>query len=202
MKLNPMKQVHFFAEPEPSEPAEPEVKGGGEKKYSDEDVNEIINKRFAKWQSQQQKAIDEAVAKVEEQRKLDAMTNAERQKYEREALEKELNALKAEKAHNLMSTNVRKMLSADNLTMPDELIDMLVSENAEVTTARVKAFSALYQKAVNEGVREALKGSTPKKGATSYSTKEEILAIKDRGERLKAIEANIELFSNQLGGKK
>ena len=201
MKLNPMKQVRFFAEPDTAEPIEVETKGGGEKKYTDAEVNDIINKRFAKWQTQQQKAIDDAVAKVEEQRKLDAMTNAERAKYEKEALEKELNALKAEKAHTQMAGNVRRMLSADNLTMPDELVDMLVTDNADTTSARVKAFSAIFQKAVNDAVKEALKGTTPKKGETSYKTKEEILAIKDRGERLKAIEENLNLFQNQLGGK-
>lgn len=201
MKLNPMKHVRFFAEPDTAGPTNVDTKGGGEKKYTDAEVDDIINKRFAKWQTQQQKAIDEAVAKVEEQRKLDAMTNAERAKYEKEALEKELNALKAEKAHTQMAGNVRKMLAADNLNISDELVDMLVSDNAETTTARVKVFSAAFQKAVDDAVKEALKGSTPKKGETSYRTKEEILAIKDRGERLKAIEENINLFQNQLGGK-
>lgn len=164
------------------------------KTYTDAEVDEIINKKFAKWQKSQQKAVDEAVRKVEEAQKLAQMTEKERADFERSELEKELKALKAEKAHTEMVRTARQMLKADNLTVSDDIINVLVSDDAEATAKAIKAFSALYQTAVNDGIKEALKGGTPHKGGASNITAEDILAIKDDAKRIKAIEEHMDLF--------
>ncbi len=165
--------------------------------YTDAEVDEIINKRFAKWQKSQQKAVDDAVRKVEEAQKLAQMTEKEKADYERAELEKELKALKAEKAHSEMVKTARQMLKADNLTVSEDIINVLVADDAEQTAKAVKAFSAMYQTAVNDGIKAALKGSTPHKGGASNITKEQILSIKDDMKRIKAIEENIDLFRKE-----
>lgn len=171
-------------------------------KYTDADVDAIIDKKFAKWKADQDKAVAEAVAKVEEANRLAQMSDKQKADFEREQMEKELASLKAEKAHGVMVDTARKMFKADGLTVPDEIINVLVTDNAETTSEAVKSFSALFQKAVNEAVREQLKGSEPKKGSVPTGlTKEQIMQIKDTKARLKAIEENIGLFKENFGGK-
>ena len=163
-------------------------------KYSDADVDAIINKKFASWQEKQDKAIAEAVAKVEEANRLAQMNDKEKADHERKQMEDELASLKAEKAHHTMMSQARQMLKADGLTIPDEIVSVLVTDTAEGTSDAVKAFSGMFQKAVENAVREKLAGSEPKKGTASAMSKEDILAIKDTHKRLKAIEENMELF--------
>ena len=165
-----------------------------EAKYTDADVDAIINKKFASWQEKQDKAIADAVAKVEEANRLAQMNDKEKADHERKAMEDELAMLKAEKARNTMMKEARQMFKADGLTIPDEIINVLVADTAEATSGAVKAFSGLFQKAVDEAVKAKLAGNEPKRGSGSDMTAEEILAIKDTHKRLKAIEEHMELF--------
>lgn len=176
-----------------------------EKKYTDKDVDAIIDKKFAAWQAKQDKAIAEAVAKVEEAHKLAQMTEKEKLDHEREAERQELAALRAEKAHAEMVGTARTLLKNDGITIPDEIINVLVTDNADSTSAAVKAFSAMFQNAVNEGVKAQVAGSEPKKGSVASTTlsKEEIMAEKDTNKRLKLIEENMQAFEDNFnGGKK
>ena len=168
---------------------EAEVKADA--KYTDADVDEIINKKFASWQAKQDKAIAEAVAKVEEANRLAQMNDKEKADHERKQMEDELALLKAEKAHNTMMSQARQMLKADGLTIPDEIVSVLVTDTAEGTSEAVKAFSGMFQKAVDEAVKDKLAGSEPRKGSPSALTREQIMAIKDDRERLKAIRENL-----------
>ena len=165
-----------------------------EAKYTDADVDAIINKKFASWQEKQDKAIAEAVAKVEEANRLAQMNDKEKADHEFKVMADELATLKAEKARTTMMTTARNMLKADGLAIPDEIISVLVTDTAEGTSEAVKAFSGMFQKAVDDAVKARLAGSEPKKGNASAMSKEEIMAIKDTHKRLKAIEEHMELF--------
>lgn len=174
-----------------------------EKKYTDKDVDAIIDKKFAAWQQKQDKAIAEAVAKVEEAHKLAQMTEKEKLDHEREAERQELAALRAEKAHAEMVGTARTLLKNDGITIPEEIINVLVTDNAETTSAAVKAFSAMYQNAVNEGVKAQVAGSEPKKGSVASTlSKEEIMAEKDTNKRLQLIEENMQAFEDNFNGGK
>lgn len=173
-----------------------------EKKYTDADVDAIIDKKFAKWKNDQDKAIADAVAKVEEANRLAQMNDKEKADHERKAMETELAALKAEKAHAAMMTEARAMFKADGLSIPDEIIGVLVSDSADDTSKAVKAFSGLFQKAVDEAVKEKLAGSDPRRGSVAALTQEEILAENDTAKRLKLIEENLELFKDRFNGGK
>lgn len=173
-------------------------------KYTDADVDEIINKKFAKWKADSDKAVADAVAKVEEAHKLSQMNEKEKADHERKQMEDELARYKAMETHNAMMTEARNMLKADNLTISDDILNVLVTDNAETTKAAVQAFSAAFQTAVNEAVKTQLASGEPKRGTSgSGMTKEEILEIKDPTARRKAIEDNMHLFEGMLnGGKK
>ena len=172
-------------------------------KYTDADVDEIINKKFAKWKADSDKAVADAVAKVEEAHKLSQMNEKEKADHERKQMEDELARYKAMETHNAMMTEARNMLKADNLSISDDILSVLVTDSAETTKAAVSAFSAAFQTAVNEAVQKELAGSEPKRGATATGmSKEDILNIKDPTKRQQAIKDNLELFGDMFNGGK
>lgn len=176
------------AETEAEQDEEEEPKPFDKRRYTDEDLNKIINAKFAKWQREQAKKISEA-------QRLAQMTEEERTKAERDALQKELDELKRQNSLAEMQREARKLLGAEGISVGDELVDMLVSDDAEKTSAAIKKFSEAYKAAVQDGVRQALKGKAPSKSTTSTTkTKEEILKIQDAAERQKLIRENLKLF--------
>ena len=190
-----------MAEQDVNKPMANEPQQEEEKKYTDKDVDAIIDKKFAKWKSDQDKAIADAVAKVEEANRLAQMNDKEKADHERAVMEQELADLKAEKAFNSMLSEARGMLKADGLTVPEEIVKALVTDSAETTQSAVKAFSGMFQKAVDEAVKEKLGGSEPKKGtAATALSKKEIMAEKDPSKRLKLIEENMHLFEDNFNG--
>ena len=145
----------------------------------------------------------DAVAKVEEAHKLAQMNATEKAEHERKAMEEELASLKAEKTHNTMMSEARNMLKADGLNLADDIISVLVTDNAETTKNAIKAFSAAFQTAVNEAVKTQLAGSEPRRGATATGmTREQIEEIKDPTKRRAAIAENMHLFEGMLNGGK
>lgn len=165
--------------------------GKSESKYTDEDLDRVINQKFAEWQKKQQKAVDEA-AKLA---KMDAQQKAE---YERDQLQKELDALKKKDSLSEMTKTARKMLSDKGVTVNDDVLAMLVNTNAEETKAAVDAFATAFSAAVEAAVKERLKGNPPKKGSgggTVAVTKDQILAIKDPEERQKKMLEHRDLFN-------
>ena len=146
-----------------------------ELKYSDEDLDAIINKRFARWEKEKQKEIDEAA-------KLANMDAQQRAEHERDTLKKELDALKKKDALAEMTKTARKMLSAEGIRVSDDILGMLVNTDAAETKAAVDGFAKAFSEAVEAAVKERLKGETPRKGAgggVAPMTKEQIMAIKD-----------------------
>lgn len=126
-----------------------------EKKYSDKDIDEIINKKFAKWQKQKEEEISEA-------KKLADMSAEEKLEHERKKLEDELNTLKAEKLHTDMKDSARSILAKEGLTVDDGLLTTLITDEAESTKANVDNFVKLFNTEVEKSVNEKLKGKTPK----------------------------------------
>ena len=159
-----------------------------EKKYTDADLDRIIDRKFAKWKSEKQKEVDEAKRLAE----MDAQQKAE---YQRDQLQKQLDELKHANAKNEMTGTARNMLSEAGIHAQDELLSCLVTDNAESTKAAIDSFTKLFNAAVESAVTERLKSPTPKLGGKSRMTKEQIFKIKDKTTRLKAIQDNIDLFN-------
>lgn len=169
--------------------AEPDSKDGKDtKKYSDADVDEIINKKFAKWQKEQEKKISEA-------EKLAGMNAQEKAEHERDTLQKELDELKRANSIAEMEKTARTMLHDDGVNVPDEVVSSLIADDADNTKAKVEAFSKAFKEAVQTAVKDALKGKAPATGkGGSTLTKADILKIANRAERQKAIAEHIDLF--------
>ena len=159
-------------------------------KYSDEDLDKILGNRFARWQKDQQKAVDEAKKLAE----MDAQQKAE---YERDQLKKELDDLKRKDSISEMTKTARKMLSDKNITIPDELLALMVTTEAEETKKAIDGFAKAFDDAVENAVKERLRGNTPRRGSggTPTMTKEQIMAIRDPELRQKRMLEHRELFN-------
>lgn len=173
---------------EPAEPKGTEPKNEPEKKYTDEDVNRIIDRKFAEWEKKQSKAKSEA-------EKLAGMNAEQKEKYENEQLKKQVEELLRKDALGKMATVARGMLGEKNISVSDDLIEMLISDDAEKTKSSVDSFINAFQSAVEKAVKDALKGNPPKKTSEPASiTKEQIMKVKDPLERQKLIAEHMDLF--------
>ena len=162
--------------PAEADPKATEPKNEPEKKYTDEDVDRIINQKFAQkfseWEKKQSKAKDEA-----------------------EKLKKQVQELLRKDALGKMATVARGMLGEKNISVSDDLIEMLISDDAEKTKSSVDSFITAFQSAVEKAVKDALKGNPPKKTSEPASiTKEQIMKVKDPLERQKLINEHMDLF--------
>lgn len=101
------------------------------RKYTDSDVDRIIDRKFAEWQKKQQKAVDEA-------KKLAQMDAAQKAAYERDQLQKELEDYKRRESLAQMTKTARGMLAAQHISVDDALLETLVTPDAEKTKAAVE----------------------------------------------------------------
>lgn len=145
---------------EETKPATAATEQKGEAKYTDADLDRIINKKFAELEQKKQKQIDEAT-------KLANMNATEKANYEKEQLKKELDELKKQAALSEMTKTARKMLADEGVNVSDELLAMFVNTDAENTKAAVDSFTKLFKEAVENGVKDRLRGETPKTGTVS-----------------------------------
>ena len=161
---------------------------GKEAKYTDDDLDRILNRKFAEWQKKKDKEVDEA-------RRLASMSEEEKTKQKQADMERQLNELLSEKNRSEMMATARSILSERNIHADDALISLIVSEDAESTKKSIDAFANMFQKAVNKAVKDALKGEPPKTGTGKGGyTKEDILKVDNRAERQRLIAANMDLF--------
>lgn len=160
-----------------------------EAKYSDEDLDKIINKKFAKWQAEQDKKIKDAEARAK--MSAEELAAAEKKELEDKVAEYE--------AKEILAQNrdlARQTLAKADITVPDELLVSIVSADEAETQKAADAFVKLFKEEVAKAVGDKLKGGTPKggSGGSKTLTKKEIMAIKNPAERQKLIAENIELF--------
>lgn len=165
--------------------------GKSEAKYTDADVDRLIDRKFAEWQKKQQKAVDEA-------KKLAQMDAQQKAEYERDELKKQLADYKRKDSLAEMTKTARKMLSDGGITISDELLSIMVTTDAAETKAAIDGFTKAFNDAVEKAVKERLKGDAPRKGSsggTATMTKEQIMAIRDPELRQKKMLEHRHLFN-------
>ena len=165
--------------------------GAQEKLYTNEDVDKLINRKFAEWQAKKEQEISEA-------QKFAEMNEQQKAEYKLDKLQKELDEYKNRETLSEMAKTARSILSEQNIHIPDEIVSVLVTTDADTTSANVKAFAKAFQSAVSQAVEQKITHREPKTGESKTITKDDIMAIKDTAARQKAIAENIELF--QTGG--
>ena len=165
-----------------------EQKPKGGRTYTDEEVNAIIERKLARWKKQREQEVAEAA-------KLAEMNATQKLEYERDQANKKLAEYERRDAVRQMTDESRKQLREAGVDVPDDVVSMLVGEDAEATKAAVDGFAAAFKDAVEAEVKRRLAGGTPRSGVdASGMTAEQILAIKDPMERQRAIKENMKKF--------
>lgn len=160
-----------------------------EKTFSRGELAKIMAAEKEKWQA-------ELEAEKTQAEKLAKMNAEEKIAFERDKLKAELESLRQEKAKADMTKTARGMLAEADVNISEDLLASLVTEEAEATKTNVDSFIKSFKDEVDKAVKEALKGKVAKKPtAPAGLTKEAILAVKDRSERLRLIEENQGLFN-------
>lgn len=160
-----------------------------EKTFSRDELAKIMAAEKEKWQA-------ELEAEKTQAEKLAKMNAEEKIAFERDQLKAELESLRQEKAKADMTKTARGMLAEADINISEDLLASLVTEEAEATKTNVDSFIKSFKDEVDKAVKEALKGKVAKKPtAPAGLTKEAILAVKDRSERLRLIEENQGLFN-------
>ena len=145
----------------PAEPKTPESQD--EKKYTDAEVDEIIDKKYAKWKAEQE-------AKESEAKKLAKMNADEKKDYQLKQREQELATREAEITRKELTAEAKTMLSERDL--PIELVDVVNLTDADSVTESINAIQKSWEAAVQKGVSDRLKGSAPIKSAQQNQQEE------------------------------
>lgn len=148
------------------------------KTFSRDEVAKMIaaetKKARASWEQ-------EAEAKKEEAKKLAKMNAEEKLQHELEQKEAEIAELKRGQTLNEMKSEASKMLSGAGLPQDDELLGLIVSEDAEATKKAVAVITNFASQIKKENARQ----STPGEGgqfSADKKTKQTVaeLAAKNR----------------------
>ncbi len=158
-------------------------------KYTDADLDKIIEKKLAKWKRQAKAEVDEAT-------RLANMTAQERAEAERDKLQKELDDLKRANTLAEMEKTARTIFKQDGLDVPDDIIAVLVDEDADTTDSRVKSFGKAVKKMVQDEVKRQLTHKTPSQGTGGKLTSADIMKEKDPKKRQELIRQNMNLFKH------
>ena len=158
---------------------------GGALSLSDADLARLADAILTRQQAAQSEA-----------ERLASMSAQERAEHERDELQAKLDKLMRQQAVSDMEKTARGLLKTDGVSVGDELVSMLIAEDAESTKARVEAFSKAFKTAVQDAVKDALRGKAPAGGSGSGSrmSKEDIMKISNRSERQRLISENLDLF--------
>lgn len=108
-------------------------------KYSDEDVDRIIAKKFAKWQKQSQ------------------MNTEKKVQQECKQYEKQFGEMQNKIALNGIKDNARKLFSNNGINVPDSVLEMLVSSDVNKTQSAIKDFIKMFKTAVSNTIINMLK---------------------------------------------
>ena len=139
---------------------------GEEKKYTDKDVDAIVNKRFAKWKTEQEQAVKSA---KEEAEKLAKMNAEQKQNYEIEKLQKENEKLKQEAAEVELSRSATGILTEKGIEATQDVLDFVVGNDADDTNAKIDKLVKIVESQLKKAEIARATGTTPKTMTNSGS---------------------------------
>lgn len=130
-----------------------------EKMYTQSEVNEIMRKRMDRAMREQQEKIDAAKSEATKMAKMNA---EQKRNYELEKANKRAQDAEARLARLEMQTVARKMFDESGVTITDEELALVVTDDAETTKSNVEMLTDFAKKVREKAVNEVMAGSTPK----------------------------------------
>lgn len=128
---------------------------GTGKTFSREELAKIVAAETSKAKAAWEKDFE---AKQEEAKKLAKMNAEEKLKHQLEQKESEINELKRQQTLNEMSKEASKMLSDNELPFDDDLLSLVVSDDAEATKKATNAIIAFASKIKKQNARQTTPG--------------------------------------------
>ena len=136
-----------------------EVKGG--KTFSQEDVNKIVASRLEEEKTKTKQAISKAVQEaVAEERRQAKLTEEERENEAKSKREKELKEREDSITLRERKLEAQEMLREKNI--PINLVDFVIDLDETKTKENVEKLAKTYNKSVETGITDKLKGNPPK----------------------------------------
>ncbi|AGZ24954.1 MULTISPECIES: DUF4355 domain-containing protein [Staphylococcus] len=175
-----------------NEPIDEEGEEKDEKTYSEEEFNKRLNDELKRRMKQKEQEKQDA---IEEAKKLAKMNKDQQEEYENEKLRKENEELRNKQARYEMRDTARSMLNERDIKANDEILDFVVSTDADETQEKIESFSKILNDMVQAKVKESLRQGSPKNVSSSGMSKQDILNIKDDMQRQQAIARNRHLFN-------
>lgn len=176
------------AEQMPPEEAQPEQEPEAAKKYTDADVDAIINRKFAKWQAEKEQAVADA---QEEAAKLAKMNGEQRRQYEAKKkdqritdLEAKIEEYKKAALRTELSKSAARILKEDHqILATQDMLDFVVGDDAESSPANIVKLTGIIQddRKLQEEKRAA--GRVPKAYAGGGEPRSEIQKRIDKFKR-------------------
>ena len=194
--------IQYFAE-EPSNEAGAQVENEGteqnkEKTYTKDEVSEIVQTRLNRALKEQEEKIQAA---KDEATKLAKMNAEQKRSYELEQATKRANEAEAKLAAIEMQNTARKMLAESGLTLSDEQLALVVTDDAETTKAKVDDLLAFARNVREQTLDEMMTGKTPKdKGGTKSITASKSFEEMSMQEIAQLKKDNPEQFKSLMGG--
>lgn len=158
----------------PDDPANPNADNGsnggkdndpddGEgKKYTDAEVNAIVQRKLSKWKSDE-------TAKVEEAKKLAKMNANQKKEYELQQANKRAEDAENENKRYKMTKTARDMASEAGVAVTEDDLSHLVTEDADSTKANLEWLSGLKNRISADVKAELLKGNSPKSSGSGLN---------------------------------
>lgn len=172
--------LQLFAEPTdpPADPQDPPTDPKDEKKYSDKDVDDIVNKKFARWQADKEKELkaqaEAAKLAQEEAAKLAKMNAEQKQQYEMEKLQKENAELKANQVRIELGKEASNLLAEKNIVATQDILDFVVGTDAETTKSNIDRFVKIIEAQVKQAEIARATGTTPRNITNNNNSLSEI----------------------------
>lgn len=194
--------IQYFAE-EPSNEAGAQVETEGteqnkEKTYTKDEVSEIVQTRLNRALKEQEEKIQAA---KDEATKLAKMNAEQKRSYELEQATKRANEAEAKLAAIEMQNTARKMLAESGLTLGDEQLALVVTDDAETTKAKVDDLLAFARNVREQTLDEMMTGKTPKdKGSAKSITANKSFEEMSMQEIAQLKKDNPEQFKSLMGG--
>lgn len=180
-----------------------------EKTFSQAEVDEMVKSRLArekdKMRSSLRAEIEEDVRnkiknEQSEAKKLKKMDEDQRQKYELDKRDQEIQELKDKLNRSEMEHVATDLLSKKGITADSDTLKFVVAEDAETTQANIDSFADLINKKAQANRRAEFDVPEPKSGnnnATSPITKEEFQGM-DYHEKLKLKEKQPSVYKQMV----
>lgn len=148
---------------------EEEKKEGGEKSYSQKDLDAVAGKVRAEVKAQLDREYAERIKKEREEAERMALLSQDEK--DKELRTKKMKELEEKERSLILKEN--KLLGKERLQelgLDSELIDLVNSENQEDMFLKIDKIAETIKRGISSGVEEQLKGTPPKDFGSSKPT--------------------------------